>query len=263
MQSRTDVNSEVKDDATDVARRLMAGEEVSDESFDALLSELPRSRSSMYWSTVAAAREANHLFAMAGAQRVLDVGSGVGKLACILSLSSGHRVWGIERRGQLVFESRRLAQRLGAEVVIHEGELDSIDVSRFDGFYFFNPFGEYVSGDEDRYDDQAPRSFEPYLRDAHRVERWLRAAPVGTALVTYNGLGGRIPASYSARHTSTVRHDLMRLWVKEREDDGGEALIEVEEQLIAANHLLQLARSSGSEFSDSLLVAALSRAPAR
>lgn len=249
------------DTATDVARRLTLGEDVTDETFDALLSEGPRSRSSMYWTSVAAAQEAARLFQRAGAQRVLDVGSGVGKLACVLSLTSGHRVWGVERRGQLVFESRRLAQRLGAEVVIHEGELDGIDASRFDGFYFFNPFGEYVSGDEDRYDDQAPRSFEPYLRDAHRVEGWLRAAPVGTAVVTYNGLGGRIPASYSVQHTTTVRHDLMRLWVKEREDDRGEALIEVEEQLIAASHLLALARTSGTAFSDSLLVAALCQAP--
>ncbi len=245
------------DVAADVARRLTLGEDVADETFDALLSDVPRSRSSHYWSCVAAAQEASRLFKHAGVERVLDVGSGVGKLCCVLSLSLGRRVWGLERRGELVFESRRLAQRLGAEVVVTEGELASVDASRFDGFYFFNPFGEYLADDEDRYDGAAPRSFEPYLRDARRVEAWLQAAPVGTALVTYNGLGGRIPASFSVQRTTQVRHDIMRLWVKERADDGGEALVEIEDQLVAASHLLALARSSGAGFSDSPLVAAL------
>ena len=155
-------------------------------------------------------------------------------------------------------ESRRLAQTLGAEVVITEGTLDKVDPGEFDGFYFFNPFGEYVAADEDRYDMGSPRSFDAYIKDARLVERWLRAAPVGTAMVTYNGLGGRIPVSYRVRHTTHVRDDTMRLWIKEKPDDSREAYIEIEEELMTASHLATLAVTNGEGFADSPLVRELS-----
>ena len=73
----------------------------------------------------------------------------------------------------------------------------TLDVGRRGGLepalLFFNPFGEYVADEEDRYDEVAPRSFQQYIRDARLVERWLLAAPRGTAMVTYNGLGRQNP----------------------------------------------------------------------
>jgi len=246
------------DPAATISASLRRREAVSDDAFDALLSELPRRKSRKYWSSVRAAQTASQLLREAGATRVLDGGSGVGKFCTIASLDSSHRVWGVERRGDLVFESRRLAQALGAEVVVIEGTLDTVDASQFDGFYFFNPFGEYVAAEEDRYDSIAPRSFDAYIKDARLVERWLRAAPVGTAMVTYNGLGGRIPVSYRVRHTTHIRDDVMRLWVKTRVDDSTEAFIEIEEELITASELAKLAAGNGAGFADSPLVRVLS-----
>jgi predicted RNA methylase len=246
------------DPALTISALLRRREPVTDEAFDSLLTERPRKKSRTYWSSVEAAQTAARLLREAGATQVLDGGSGVGKFCAIASLDSAHRVWGVERRGELVFESRRLAQTLGAEVVITEGTLDDIDPEPFDGFYFFNPFGEYVAADEDRYDMGSPRSFDAYIRDARLVERWLRAAEVGTAMVTYNGLGGRIPVSYRVRHTTHVRDDTMRLWVKEKVDDSREAFIEIEEELITASELAKLAANNGAGFADSPLVRELS-----
>ena len=246
------------DTAATIAAQLRRREDVSDEAFDALLTELPRKKSRTYWSSVGAAQTAARLLREAGATQVLDAGSGVGKFCAIASLDSAHRVWGVERRGELVFESRRLAQKLGAEVVITEGTLQDVDPSEFDGFYFFNPFGEYVAADEDRYDLGSPRSFDAYIRDARLVEKWLRSAPVGTAMVTYNGLGGRIPVSFRVKHTTHVRDDTMRLWVKEKADDSREAYIEIEEELITASELARLAAGNGAGFADSPLVKELS-----
>ena len=259
MKSAAAANDDVPVAPTDtIAARLRRREEVSDEAFDSLLTELPRKKSRTYWSSVEAAQTASRLLREAGATQVLDAGSGVGKFCAIASLDSNHRVWGVERRGELVFESRRLAQTLGAEVVITEGTLDVIDPSAFDGFYFFNPFGEYVAADEDRYDMGSPRSFDAYIRDARLVERWLRAAPVGTAMVTYNGLGGRIPVSFRVKRTTHVRDDTMRLWVKEKADVSHEAYIEIEEELITASELAKLAATNGAGFADSPLVRELS-----
>ena len=232
---------------------------VSDEAFDLLLSERPRTKTRTYWSCVEAAQTAARLLREAGATRVLDGGSGAGKFTSIAALDLDRRVWGVERRPELVAESRRLALALGADVEIVQGTLHDIDPKQFDGFYFFNPFGEYVADEEDRYDDRAPQSFQQYISDARLVERWLRAAPQGTAMVTYNGLGGRIPVSFRVKATLHVRDDTMRLWVKERPDLNREAYIEIEESLITASELAKLAANGGAGFEDSPLVRELSR----
>ncbi len=244
-----------------IGQRLRAGEEVFDEEFDLLLSEQPRARSGAYWSCVEASQTASRLLTRAGATRVLDVGAGVGKFCTIASLTSSHRVWGLERRGGLVFEARQLSQRLGAEVVIQEGTLEDVKPRRFDGFYFFNPFGEYVADDKGRYDAEFPRSFDAYIKDARTVERWLLDAPVGTAMVTYNGLGGRIPACFAVQHTTRVRDDVMRLWVKTTAVNTTEAFVEVEDELITASALVAIAKEGGKGFEDSPLVAALATPP--
>jgi SAM-dependent methyltransferase len=244
-----------------LGKRLAAGEPVADEEFDALLSEKPRKKAGRYWSGVRASRSATRLLSRVGAQRILDVGAGVGKFCAIASLASSRRVWGLERRGQLVHDARLLAQRLGAEVVIREGTLASIDVADFDGFYFFNPFGEYLAKEDGRYDDEFPRTLEAYLDDARLVEGWLREAKVGTALVTYNGLGGRIPSCYEVRHSTLVRDEVMRLWVKTSPTVASTtAHLEVEYQLLSASKLASLsAADTEALYASNPLIAALAR----
>lgn len=229
--------------AASIGARLRAHEAVTDEAFDALLPEPARTKSRSYWSSVQAAQVASRLLYEVGVKRLLDAGSGIGKFCAVASLDASRRVWGVERRGHLVAESRNLAKALGADVVIMEGSLADVDPSSYDGFYFYNPFGEYVAAEQDRYDASFPGSFEAYIQHARLVERWLRAADVGTAMVTYNGLGGRIPASFRVRKTTHVRDDVMRLWVKEKVDDSRDAFLEIEEELMTASELAALAKS--------------------
>ncbi len=224
-----------------IRARLVEQRGVPDAEFDELLSAGPRSRSAQHWSRVEVAQTASRWLSEAGAMRVLDVGSGAGKFCAIASLTSSHRVWGVEARGALVLESRRLAQRLDAEVVIIHGTLDAIDPTRFDAFYFFNPFEEHLSARPD--DPEVQGSVRAYLTDVKRVEAWLRAAPVGTTMVTYNGLGGRIPLGWANEKTTPIDGDLLRLWVKRSADDGStDALIEFGEQLLQASQLVEVIR---------------------
>jgi SAM-dependent methyltransferase len=244
-------------DAPRLAALLRQRQPVTDDAFDALLSVEARARSRHFWSAIRALQHAADFFREAGATRVLDVGSGVGKSACVLSLDLARRVCAVEQRGALAQESVRLAERLGADVEVIAGPLADLDPSRFDGFYCFNPFAEHAAEAADCFDLTIERSFEAYLRDARCVERWLRAAPVGTALVTFNGLGGRIPTSYVVRRAELVNDDQLRLWVKERADDSTDAWLEVEALLVRASTLEQLASGPGSSFSDSHLIRAL------
>lgn len=233
--------------------RISRGEEVVDEAFDALISEGPRKRSGRYWSCVRAAQVASRLLTRAQASDVLDVGAGVGKFCAIASLTSGKRVWGLERRGALVYEARQLVQRVGAEVVMIEGELTNVDPHRFNGFYFYNPFGEYLADDASRFDADCPRSLEAYLRDARKVEAWLLEARLGTAMVTYNGLGARIPVGFEVLHTTLVRDDVMRLWVKTKPSTTGDAFLELEGELLSPEQL------ASAENDSNPIISALSR----
>lgn len=237
---------------------LVAHRPVADAHFDSLLPARPRIRSASFWSAVEVAQTASRWLTTAGATRVLDVGSGVGKFCTIAALSTARRVWGLELRAELVAVSRQLAHRLRAEVEILEEPMESLDVSRFDGFYFFNPFAEHLMEPVERYDDQFPASPDGFLRDVSTVERWLRAAPLGTAMVTYNGLGGRIPLSWKVEKSRLVGGDYLRLWVKRTaSEDLSDALIELNEHLVSARQLAGLIRGKDPRVRGNPLVARL------
>ncbi|MBL8913400.1 MAG: hypothetical protein JNM17_22065 [Archangium sp.] len=234
-------------DAVLLGEQLRRGAPIEDDDFDALLSVRPQVFSRSFWTPVHVARVAARLFREAGASSVLDVGSGAGKFCSIVSLVLDQRVWGVEHRPSLAHESRSLARRLGADVEILEGRFVDLDARRFDAFYFFNPFAEHLVPKTHRYDQSVECSLESYVRDARCVEGWLTAAPIGTALVTYNGLGGRIPTSYVVEREGQLHGNAMRLWVK-RTDVAADAFIELEDMLLAASYLRRCEKEMGDDF---------------
>lgn len=250
--------------AGQIRERLVAHRPVPDSLFDELLSPSPRLLSSRYWTKVEVAQTASRWLTEAGALRLLDVGSGVGKFCAIAALTSSHRVWGVELRGGLALESRQLAQRLGAEVVILDGTLEAVDPRRFDSFYFFNPFAEHLFELADQYDDRFPGSVDGFLRDVKLVERWLRAAPLGSAMATYNGLGGRIPLSWKLEKSMELGGDELRLWIKRGADgDSTDAHIEVNDEEFLASRLPALIAAGDPRLQEnSLLYRLLTREPA-
>jgi len=245
----------------DRAKRIEAvlrrGGWVEDRYFDRLLPEALQAKSESFWSSVHVAQKAARWLEAAGRTRVLDVGAGVGKFCAVASLTTGHRYWGLERRGTLVFEARKLAQALGAEVVMQEGGLESIDSRQFDAFYFYTPFAEHIADKYERIDDTLICSADEYVKDTRTVERWLRAAKVGTVMVTYNGLGGRIPTSWRCEKEQRVAGNMMRLWVKHDDEPSTDAFIEVEDRLVPASLLATLVRRAPHASMEDALVARL------
>jgi SAM-dependent methyltransferase len=228
-----------------VAERLRSGAQVSDAAFDALLPVSLQRSSQTWWSPVQVALTAAGWLSELGAQRVVDVGAGLGKFCAIAALRSQRTVVGVEHRAPLVAAGHALAKSLHASVELVHGTLEAVEPQRFDAFYFYNPFAENLCEGDARFDTQVPLSFERYLADVNRVEGWLREAPVGTAMITYNGLGGRIPLSWSVKREQPLGVDRLRLWVKGARDaaaDAEEALIEVDAELVTTSRLKQLMR---------------------
>ena len=53
-------------------------------------------------------------------------------------------------------------------------------------------------------------------QDVAAVEQLLRRAPTGTYVLTYNGFGGQVPASYEEIRVDRKLPNALRLWRKTR-----------------------------------------------
>jgi len=187
--------------------------------FDRVYPHAIRAISRRHWTPVAVARRAAQLLRHAGARRVLDVGSGVGKFVLVAAASTPEVTFvGIEQRVRLVEVARTAQLRLrlpNASFVC--GEAGDTPWLGFDGLYFFNPFVENLFARDDRIDDALEMTEERFDRDVQRTEASLRGAPMGTAVVTYHGMGARIPGCYVPVRTERAGSDFLRLWVKRHE----------------------------------------------
>lgn len=127
---------------------------LDDATFDGRMPDLLRLASRLFWTPVAVARRMGSLFALHGAQRVLDVGSGPGK-ACLVAAAAAPaiRFVGVEQRSGLV----AIAQGLAASAALGNVEFRCADATRtsldsFDGAYLFNPFAENLFSEAKRFD---------------------------------------------------------------------------------------------------------------
>lgn len=136
-----------------------------------------------------------------GARRVLDVGSGAGKL-CLVAAATCPRLelLGIEHNSALVQTARGLAHALrfpNARFVL--GDALGVGWSAFDAVYSFNPFV-----------CDWTETGRAALCISSRLER---AAP-GTILATYYCCGAPIPATFQLSSEQMIEGALLRIWVK-------------------------------------------------
>lgn len=193
-----------------------------DAAFDSVYPPPIRAVSRRFWTPVEVARRAANLFRQAGARRVLDVGSGAGKFVLVAAGAVPEASFvGVEQRAHLVDVARRAQEQLRlSNAFFVVGDATASSWRGFDGFYFFNSFAENLFDRTGRLDDAVELTESRFVRDILRTERALREAPLGTAVVTYHGLSGRVPACYDLRQATRAGSDWLRLWVKTKE--GGE-----------------------------------------
>ncbi|MGH2897879.1 MAG: SAM-dependent methyltransferase, partial [Solirubrobacteraceae bacterium] len=87
--------------------------EVSDAELDHVFPDDLRERSVQHWTPVEIAVRAAELLAPGPDARVLDVGSGAGKLCIVGALVTGATWWGVEQDATLVAAANHAAWELG------------------------------------------------------------------------------------------------------------------------------------------------------
>ena len=189
----------------------------SDDAFDSLYAMTWREHSSKHWTPVhVGAIAARWLTEDPGVDRVLDVGSGVGKLCIVGALATGRTFVGVEQRPALIAaaEAAVLAAGVSSHVRFLCARASLPLLSEFRAIYLYNPFAEHTSSPTSRIDDSVELSFKRYKEDVALVEEVLRRAPVGQRVVTLHGFGGEMPQGYVEEHCEPVGNDLLQLWVK-------------------------------------------------
>lgn len=195
-------------------QRLRDGRLRSNPTFDSLLPHDLRARSALHWTPLNVARRVAKWVDEQEIGTVLDIGSGVGKFCVAAALAGRAKYVGIEQRSRLVTVSRELAACLGVAErasFIH-GTFGSSYIPEFDAYYLYNPFGENLFGPLSQIDRDVELSEARYWRDIATIEQMLAQAPVGTYLITYNGFGGRVPASYSQIRVDRELPNVLRMW---------------------------------------------------
>ncbi len=198
-----------------VRAALRSGGFLTNDEFDELYPPDIRAKSQVYWTPLEIAVRTAKMLVDAPGCRVLDVGSGAGKFCVVGSLVTEGEFVGVEQQAPLVECARELASVVGAtNATFFHGAFDTLNPEDFDAFYFFNPFEENKFVDPTDPDANILLLEERFRTDVRNAQRFLRRARKGARVLTYNGMGGRIPRCYSLLDRIEMRCTV-ELWVHE------------------------------------------------
>ncbi|HVY25770.1 MAG TPA: hypothetical protein VHB79_04435 [Polyangiaceae bacterium] len=174
---------------------LLAQGRLHDSAFDRLMPARLRAASERFWTPIEVAVRAAAWFEDLGVRSVVDIGSGVGKFCIASALASSCSFVGIEQRPRLVNVARNLAWLLGVQeqVSFVDGRFGEVEIPRADCYYLYNPFEENLFSTGEALDDHVELSKERFRQSLHAFRALVSLLPVGAYILTYNGVGGRMP----------------------------------------------------------------------
>lgn len=215
-QASTQPGSSGHLDAARVIEALAAGVCPPDSAFDAFLPAPLRRLSTRHWTPLAVSARAAQWFDECNVRTVIDIGSGAGKFCVAAALACHCHFTGLEHRAQLVACARVLARSFGVQSRAHfiHGALGEARLPSADAYYLYNPFEENVVDPTDRIDDDVELGEDRMSRDVQATHSLLDRAPAGTYVVTYNGFGGSLPASYRQVRVDRELPSPLSLWRK-------------------------------------------------
>jgi hypothetical protein len=186
---------------------------IDDEDFDKYVyPEKIQKISKLHWTPIPIAMEAVKLLVQNNGDKVLDIGSGVGKFCIIGALQTKGIFYGVEQRADLHIISKKVIEEFNiSNIQFIHSNINKINFSNYNAFYYFNPFEENIYP-KDRIDDEIPLSFSKYQQYTIYVRSEFKKLPIGTRIVTYCTDEKVIPPGYIQEYHG-LKYKLS-LWVK-------------------------------------------------
>jgi SAM-dependent methyltransferase len=200
-----------RDELRELLAALAAGHVPADRELDRLYPEAVRKLSRTHWTPAHAAVRAAAWLAPHPGARVLDVGSGVGKLCIVGALTTAGEFTGIERHAPLVEVAAEVARVYAVpRVRFRAGDATAVDWSGFDGVYLYNPFAADVEIDGAEGAGVAAHA-DAWIERA--VARLADLRP-GARVAIYVGLGAPMPAGLRLEWEERIGAWPLSSWVR-------------------------------------------------
>lgn len=184
----------------------------TDAAFDAALKKSVQGHSYIHWTPIEVIQAAVDWLGTGSANRVLDIGSGVGKFCLLGAMNSRAHFTGVETRNNLVDEALSLKRELKlTNVDFLHSDIKEIDFKNFTSFYFYNPFCEHMAlsgsiDDQIKFDEDSYYSYQDFVIDQ------LKDMPKGTKVVKYCSPDLDISMDFDLQEM--YFEGLLQLWVK-------------------------------------------------
>jgi len=195
-----------------VFNALRSNIHVKDDVFNEIYPPHIKELAQRHWTPVDVARMAAEYLAESPNCKVLDIGAGAGKFCLVGAACTEGMFYGVEQRESLTKISTKIARNNGINNVefIHSN-IDRIEFSDFDSFYFYNSFYENIDTscpiDKNvHFEEDLFHTYSNYVRDQ------LDRTPIGTRVVTYWSNWEEIPKSFDLKHSAY--NGLLNFWWK-------------------------------------------------
>ncbi len=167
-----------------------------DSTFDKIYPKTYLEHSARHFTPVKIAIKAAKLLVDSPSDKILDIGSGVGKFCCIGSTVTDAHFYGIEKRKTLINLSNKIKRQYKLKNAhFINNDFTQIDFKKFNGIYFFNSFHENF--DESCVLDETSKvSLSVYKKYHDDLILKLNECVKGTRLVTFHTFKNKIPSTY-------------------------------------------------------------------
>lgn len=192
---------------------LKLGLPLPDVEFDKIYPPAVRDISKRFWTPVEIAIKASRFLVRNHATKVLDIGSGIGKFCFVGSSVTNGKFIGIEQRDDYIKIAKGTSKVYNIQNVrFIQANIKEINFSKYNSFYFFNPFYENLIRSEGKL-------YKPelYYEYSDYVKKQLEQLSLGTRVVTYHGSNEEIPLTYDM--VSSDCNGYLKFWIKKHKKE--------------------------------------------
>ncbi|WP_317897739.1 class I SAM-dependent methyltransferase [Aurantibacillus circumpalustris] len=185
---------------------------LKDAEFDTIYPTEMRKMSKRHFTEIDVAIIAAQFLVTKPKQKILDIGSGLGKFCFVAGSYTDASYTGVDYRKHFVELCDELTTKHKFKNVrfIHN-DVVNVDFTEFDSFYFFNSFLEHWDHGAGL-DDTVILNYHNYKRYSEFLKNQFEKLPDGTRIVTYHAERDQIPDSYKL--LNTYYNGLLNCWEK-------------------------------------------------